>query len=58
MGDLTPFIFEGSEGEEMEAEEWHPIEAASNWTDKSLETIERTLSNFREAVLIAHSSMT
>lgn len=52
------FILGDSEGEEMEAEEWHLIEAASNWADKSLEAVQCFLCNFREEVLIAYSSMT
>jgi hypothetical protein len=42
----------------MEAEEWHLIEAASDLANKSLEAVQCFLCNFREAVLIAYSSMT
>lgn len=46
-----PFILKRSEGEEMEAEEWQLIEAASDRVDRSLEIIDRILNNFRETVL-------
>lgn len=42
----------------MEVEEWHLLEAASVQADKGLETIERYLDNFEEAVSIAHTAMT
>jgi hypothetical protein len=42
----------------MEAEKWHLIEAASDRVDRRLEIVDRILNNFREAVSIAHSSMT
>jgi hypothetical protein len=52
------FILEGSVGEEMEVEEWHLIEAASNQADRSLMVVECFLRKFGEAVSIAGSSMT
>lgn len=52
------FILEGSVEEEMEAEEWHLIEAASNQADRSLMVVECFLRKFGEAVSIAGSSMT
>lgn len=52
------FILEGSVEEEMEAEEWHLIEAASNQADRSLVVVERFLRKFGEAVSITGSSMT
>jgi hypothetical protein len=58
LQDLPPFILEGSKGEEMEAEESHLIEAASNRADRSLEAVERFLLNFGETILITCSSMT
>jgi hypothetical protein len=54
----SPFILEGSKGEEMEAEESHLIEAASDRADRSLEAVERFLLNFGETILITCSSMT
>lgn len=57
LGGPSPFILEGSEGAEMEAEEWHLIEKASDWADRSVETVERILHIFEEAVLIACLSM-
>lgn len=38
--------------------EWQCIESASTRTDMSLETIERMLSSFKEAISIARASMT
>lgn len=58
LENLPPFILEGSEGEEMEAEEWHLIKVASDRADKSLGTMECILLNFREVASIARSSMT
>lgn len=56
--ETSPFILKCSEGEEMEAEEWHLMEAAFDRVDRSMEIVDRILNNFREAVLIAHSLMT
>lgn len=47
------FILEGSEGEEMEVQEWHLIKATADHTDMSLESVERFLCNFGKAVSIA-----
>lgn len=57
LENLPPFILEGSEGEEMEAEEWHLIKAASDRAYKSLEVVECFLRNFGEAVSIFRTSM-
>lgn len=40
-----------------DAEEWECIQSTSSWADTSLETIERILGSFGNAVSIARSSM-
>jgi hypothetical protein len=42
----------------MEAEEWHLIEAAVDSADRGMESVERFLRNFGEAVSITRLSMT
>lgn len=43
---LPPFILEGAEGEEMEAEEWNLVEVVADRADMSLDAIVRILGNF------------
>jgi hypothetical protein len=58
LENLPPFMLEGSDGEEMEAEEWHLIETTADRADRTLESVERFLHNFGEEVLIVRLSMT